>query len=155
MSIELSLWIWRQILVWHCENLSTNLQPILGQPNYTEFNIGCKYFFCLFQNHRVLVTLIEILLEFVCINCVFSLWMGQVKQYIPHLINLELLKLNKSVKDTYKDIAARQPLSYRVNFPFENEFPALIRIQVNGIIKKSFQWIFNFKIYISFRQTSM
>lgn len=58
--------------------------------------------------------------------------MEQVKQYIPHLINLELLKLNKSVDDTYKDIAGRRPISYRVNFPFDNEFPALIRIQVNG-----------------------
>lgn len=56
-----------------------------------------------------------------------------INRHIPNVQNFRLLELRKSIPDTYHDIATRQPIIYRINFPFRNEFPELLKMQVNGI----------------------
>lgn len=51
---------------------------------------------------------------------------------MPNLQNLKLLQLKKSLQETYQDIAERQPIQYRINFPFRNDFPELLIVRVNG-----------------------
>ena len=51
----------------------------------------------------------------------------------PNLQNLKLLQLKKSLQETYQDIAERRPIQYRISFPFRNNFPELLMIQVNDV----------------------
>lgn len=56
-----------------------------------------------------------------------------INQHIPNVQNFRLLQLYKSLSQTYVDIAARRSILYRINFPFRNEFPELLKMNVNGI----------------------
>lgn len=56
-----------------------------------------------------------------------------INQRIPNLQNLLLLQLYKPLQDTYQDIAANLSISYRINFPFRNDFPQLLKMHVNGV----------------------
>lgn len=55
-----------------------------------------------------------------------------LNRHIPNVQNFRLLQLYKPLSQTYVDIAARRPILYRINFPFRNEFPELLRMNVNG-----------------------
>ncbi|XP_055295953.1 serine protease gd-like [Sitodiplosis mosellana] len=61
-----------------------------------------------------------------------NLWLV-INQHMPNLQNLNLLQLKKSLQATYEDIAKRRPIQYRISFPFRNNFPELLLIQVNGV----------------------
>lgn len=54
-------------------------------------------------------------------------------RYIPALQDVHLLGLYKSFSETLNDIAARQPIFYRISFPFQNVIPELISIKVNNV----------------------
>lgn len=56
-----------------------------------------------------------------------------INRQMPTLQNYRLLKLYKSDQDTYKDIAERRPISYRISFPFRNDFLEILKIRVNGV----------------------
>lgn len=47
--------------------------------------------------------------------------------------NFRRLQLYKSLEETYRDIADRQPILYRVKFPIRNEFPELLEMRVNDV----------------------
>lgn len=47
--------------------------------------------------------------------------------------NFRRLQLYKSLQETYRDIANRQPILYRVKFPIRNEFPELLEMRINDI----------------------
>lgn len=56
-----------------------------------------------------------------------------VNRHIPNIQNLRLLDLQQSLAETLRDIAVRKPILYRINFPFQDVMPALLRMHVNGI----------------------
>lgn len=56
-----------------------------------------------------------------------------INRHIPNLQNLRLLELYHPLPETLRDIAARRPILYRINFPFQDVIPSLLRMHVNGI----------------------
>lgn len=54
-------------------------------------------------------------------------------RYLPNIQSLKLPRLRKSSKETLKDITESKPISYRIDFPFSNNIPVLLKIQLNGV----------------------
>lgn len=56
-----------------------------------------------------------------------------INRHIPNIQNLRLLDLYHPLAETLRDIAAHKPILYRVNFPFQDVIPSVLRMYVNGI----------------------